>query len=1213
LVDSGAGTSCLNEVALRGEPIHGPKCSLIGLNNQTLYTLGQVKLDLNFKGTWLSHAFQVMPGRVTHDFDGLLGADFIFKHAVLNGPAKLLILPKIKKIIALDDLSTYPRNSTPPALLTESPCSSGRPHNFAIIVEALTEALVDIPTKIEGTWINEPCEIAPGLIVAGGIATAKNGHLTFAVVNTTKSEMQINNDNLRNLVIEQVQPVAQYATLNFVHEREGINRTNTLLNELDLEALSNEELDIVQRVAHEYSDVFHLPGDHLTATPTLKHEVNLTSEEPIFIKQYRTPLKMHEEINSQIKELITDGIIRPSSSPFNFPLICVPKKGPNGEKKIRMVIDFRALNHVTRNDPFPLPNISDILDRIGEATLWCTYDLKSGFHQVEVKEEHKSRLAFSSAYGHYEFNRMPFGLRTAPATMQRLMNVILGDNSGGLNLKLNTFVYMDDIVQFASSPEEMADKMCLLFELLRKHNLKLQPAKCHIMRREINFLGFHVSAQGVRPGSEKVECVKNFPTPKSPTDVKSFLGLCNYYRRFVDHFAKMAEPLVNLTRKGVEFQWNSKCQESFEYFKKCLITHPILRHFKQGSKVILTTDASNYAIGCILSQVQPDDNSDLPVAYASRALQKSERNYSVFEKELLAIIWALEHFKCYCYGTPILIFTDHKPLVSLPKSKIQGCERLVRWRLRLEAFDYQILYKPGKENLGADALSRLVHEVEKENEIFLIRSAQQAKEALTAPPKQTFTNIDPVNTIYPAHGNELKSESIDVNTSKVQQACVCSHSKMGSKKNNNKFWNKYKRKQKRRQILINVLTRAGKRRIEELEQTEREEEILSQSVNDTIEEKNKKIKFEDEIQEKDEEDKNIIEYVLEPEQRKKILDEYHNKPTGGHQGAFRTYRRLKLKYKWPKMFRDIVNYCRNCDKCQRNKARKITREPLAITDTSQKPWQKVYLDIVGGKNALPTTQRGHKYILTFQDDLTKFSEAFPLETQSANEVAKVFVENIVLRHGVPEKLLTDQGANFMSNIFKETCRLLQISKLATCAYHPQTNGQCERQHKTLQEYLRHYVNADQSNWDDWLVYSTHTYNTTPHTATGYEPFYLLYGRHAALPTALVTKDPTPLYSFDDYSKELKFRLQTAHAMARRTIMDRKEYAKTQYDKKAKEVSFNVNDLVLVRRETRENKLSSLYVGPYKIIGVDNLHNSVVLKGKKQTRINNNRLIIYEAN
>jgi len=767
--------------------------------------------------------------------------------------------------------------------------------------------------------------------------------------------------------------------------------------------------------------------------------------------------------------MLRNKIIQTSVSQWNAPLLVVPKKADaSGKPKLRVVVDFRKLNDLTIGDSFPLPNITEILDQLGNAKYFTTLDLASGYHQIPMAERDKQKTAFSTPYGHYEFNRMPFGLKNAPATFQRLMNSVLTGMQG-----LKCLVYLDDIVIYGASLEEHNKRLEEVLQRLRENNLKLQPDKCEFLRKETIYLGHIISENGISPDPSKLTAIKEFPTPRKVKDIQSFIGLAGYYRKFIADFSKVAKPLTKLTKKSEKFEWTAEQQNAFETLKEKLMTAPVLKYPDFSEEFIVTTDASAYAIGAVLSQGKV--GNDRPIAYASRVLSRAEQNYNTTEKELLAIVWAVKHFRPYVYGTKFKIVTDHKPLIWLFNVNDPG-SRLIRWRLKLEEYDYEIIHKAGRANSNADALSR-----------------------------------------------NVKGAASEIGE-------------------------------------------------------ERDIHVIKEDTN-----------------------------IYTEEEKRQILYEYHDAPTGGHQGIERTLKRIRLNHNWPGITKDVENYVAKCESCQRNKLSRKIKAPLIITDTPSKPFEKCALDIVG---PLTITTQGNKYLLTFQDSLTKFSKAIPIPNQEANTISKEFVTKIILEHGIPEKILTDQGTNFLSEIFKNTCKLLKINKIQTTAYHPESNGALERSHRTLAEYLRHYIDEDQTNWDEWIPFAMFTYNTTPHTATGYTPFELIYGRQADLPTAL-TKPPKPTYNYDDYAQELKERLRATNQLAREHVKDEKIKAKLQYDKNTKEISFKVGDKVLVFDETlrrgRSKKLESLWTGPYKIIEKHSKVNYTIKKGRKTTRIHVNRL------
>lgn len=315
-------------------------------------------------------------------------------------------------------------------------------------------------------------------------------------------------------------------------------RLALLLENLNLKELNEDEKESLIKIFNEFPNQFYLPGDKLGPTNVLKHKIIKTDKKPIFVKQYRYPPMHKNKITKQINELSETGIIKPSVSPFNSPLRIVPKKSDSkGNKRWRMVIDYRKLNEITVGDAYPIPSIIDIIDQCGGAKYFSVLDLALGFHQIELDPDSKHKTAFSAPFGHYEYNRMPFGLKTAPSTFQRLMDIILTGLQG-----IDMFIYMDAIVIYASSLEEHSQKLRRLLGRLKTAGLMLQPDKCFFLQKEIVYLGHLITDTGVKPDPKKVEAVRKFPIPKTKNNIKEFLGLTGYYRRFISDYSKIAKP-----------------------------------------------------------------------------------------------------------------------------------------------------------------------------------------------------------------------------------------------------------------------------------------------------------------------------------------------------------------------------------------------------------------------------------------------------------------------------------------------------------------------------------------------------------------------------------------------------------------------------------------------------------------------------------------------
>ena len=412
-----------------------------------------------------------------------------------------------------------------------------------------------------------------------------------------------------------------------------------------------------------------------------------------------------------MEEMLTKGIIKPSDSPYNSPIWVVPKKlDASGKKKWWIVIDFRKLNKNTDQNAYPLPVIEEILDHLGQAKFFSTFDLTSVFHQIPMDSESRKYTAFSTNEGHFHYNRMPSGLKNVPATFQRMMDTALKGLIGKI-----CFVYLDDIVIFGWTLEEHNKNLVTLFERLKSTGLKLQPEKYEFLRPELKYLGHFITSYGVKPSPDKIASVKNFEVPQTPKKVKSFSGLAGYYRKFIKHCSLIAKPLTDLTKKKVLFEWTTHCQKSFDTLKEKLCTAPVLKYPDYKKSFTLTTNESNVGLDAVLSQEQH------PVRYISRTLTDPETRYSPTEKEFLAIVWGTKRLRQYLLSRKFIIRSDHKALKWLFNAKGPS-SKLLRWRSKLEEYDNTIKYIRGKKNKAADWLSR-VHPIQEKTEHQTIKTS----------------------------------------------------------------------------------------------------------------------------------------------------------------------------------------------------------------------------------------------------------------------------------------------------------------------------------------------------------------------------------------------------------------------------------------------------------------------------------------------------------
>lgn len=688
LIDSGAEPCLIKEKAVLATTYidKGRILYLSGITEKIVPTLGKIKATIMGRVTDM----HIIPDTFPIEEDGIVGCNFLSEHkAKINWDENCLEVGDMKRPFH-QNLNEY---TLPPR------------------ARQLLKIKLKPTTLKEG--LIEKIKIHDDVFIGNAMVTNENNHATIYAINTSEKELQIRLPEIELHEIDEIKECDTKVRKRIANRRKrrynkclktGVltitenTRFERILKLVKIDHLLPEEVEEIKFLLENSLDRYHLPDEPLPATNILEHNIITTDEIPVYQKQYRLPPVLKQEITKETEKLLKHNIIEPSFSPYSTPLWVVPKRsGETGEKKYRMVLDFRALNKKTVPDRYPLASILDILDQLGGAKFFSVFDLSSSFHQIKMSEKDKHKTAFTTPNGLYNFLRMPFGLRNAAATFQRLIDIVLR----GLNEK-ECFAYIDDVVIHAKTLSEHRRKYLTLIERLREANLQLEPTKCEFLRREVCYLGHKLSQNGVSPDPRKLSAVSNFPRPKTPLNVKQFLGLTSYYRRFINDFSKYAKPLNKLTETGVPFIWTSEQEEAFQALKLKLCEEPCLIYPNFDEPFILTTDASNIGLGGILSQ--GEIYKDKPVAYVSRFLADRETRYSAYEKEMLAIVYCVEHFRNYLYGRKFTILTDHQPLSWL-KTK-EPSNRYIKWLIKLEQYDFDVVYKPGKNNLNADALSR---------------------------------------------------------------------------------------------------------------------------------------------------------------------------------------------------------------------------------------------------------------------------------------------------------------------------------------------------------------------------------------------------------------------------------------------------------------------------------------------------------------------------
>lgn len=473
----------------------------------------------------------------------------------------------------------------------------------------------------------------------------------------------------------------------------NFTRVERIFEKLNLEHCSEKEKKFISQICDDFPHQFYLEGDILGSTDIIKHHIKLIpNSRPVNVRQYRIPETQGRIMNEIIQDYEYQGLIEKCHSHYNSPAILVRKKdGLGSNNDYRFVVDYRKLNEITEISNFPIPYIDDIFNDLNGCEYFTTLDVKGAFHQIFVDEDCRDLTAFTANNSKYRWIRMPMGLAAAPLTWQRAVTILFEKIIGrGLH------IYLDDCIIYAKSKEEHDKLLIYVMKTLKIHNIQLKISNCIFYAREFEYLGHIISKMGIKANTRKIEIIKNYPRPNTVKAVQSFLGLCSYFRRYVNFFSQISKPLTALLKKERPFVWTEQQQESLEKLQRALADDVMLSFPNFEDIFYVTTDASNVAIGAMLSQGEPP--SDRPIYFYSKTLTDTQKRYSTIERELLAIVEAIKAFRVYLYGRFFVLITDHRALCYLFNLKDCG-SRLFRQKLELSNYyNFKILYRPGAQN-----------------------------------------------------------------------------------------------------------------------------------------------------------------------------------------------------------------------------------------------------------------------------------------------------------------------------------------------------------------------------------------------------------------------------------------------------------------------------------------------------------------------------------
>ena len=939
----------------------------------------------------------------------------------------------------------------------------------------------------------------------------------------------------------------------------------------------------------EYQDAFATNPYDLGRTNIEYHHIDTGNNPPFKHKPRRLPLAQQEEMRAQVQKMADIGIIRPSNSNYASNVLLVGKK----DNTWRMCIDYRALNANTVNkDPYLIPRIDDTLDALQGAKYFCTLDLAQGYHQVELSESSKPKTAFITPQmtpSLWEFTCMPFGITGGPATFQRIMDRLLV----GMAYKI-ALAYLDDVIVYGATVRQVMDRLSRVFDRIRKAGLKLKPKKCTFFERETLYLGHVVSERGVKCDPAKIDKVKDWPRPKNGKDCLKFAGFCNYYNRFIKDFSALARPLYALGPKRVKFSWGEMEETSFQALKAALTSAPVMAYPTPNGRWILDTDASHFAIGGVLSQMQSDENGEEQekvIAYGSKSLQGRQQRYCTRRRELLAIVHFVKAFRPYLYGKFVTIRTDHASLRYL-KTLNNPDDQFARWIEVLEETYYTIEIRKGKDHGNADGMSRIpteacegnkcicigVDEMERKGEVtddYRIQSAAFDDEEGVEIADELDSDDDEATKPAPSTLKNTAEDKDDgrkltvnaLNFTKKWTATEVAADQQEDPDIQLLYECKRDHRLKPDQSEINPLSPAAKMYFHDWKRIKlMENKVLYR------------------LWEDEEGIETRYQMILPAKHREAMFRQLHDAINAAHMGRRRTFEKLQRKYFWYQMEGDVRRWIQACPICQRRKpTHKPPRAPLKPFLVGM-PCEQIAMDVI---DHLPTTVSGNKCVLTIVDHFSKYAKAIALPNQTAKTVADALMRHWISIFGTPFNIHTDQGRNFESGLIREMCELLKIDKSRTTAYHPSGNGQCERQNSTIMNIVHTYARKDPTNWDVSLHVALMGYNSTCHDATGVEPNKLMLGRSITMPADLMMPQDPSVHprTINEHVAKIERDLRWSFQVARDHLRKRAEATKRYYDRHTHLNKYETGDAVKLRvcRRGPGMKMVDKYEGPYFVI------------------------------
>ena len=975
---------------------------------------------------------------------------------------------------------------------------------------SVTYVRLKAPSKVKQNCLITPlenCDVLrdqPGLTAPRVLAKSSKS-LLLPIYNETSKRFTIKKGNklaYLEKVDHQELKEKKCEEVNEINKPEHDNRSEPVVKtSTQLSEATQEQLG---QLLQDYAGLFAKNDRDLGTTDLTEVSLNTGDSAPIKQRPYRLPYSQWPMLEKHLNDLQQADIIRPSQSPWSSPILFVPRKD-GGQP--RMCVDYRKLNKVLVQNSYPLPNIQDLLASFKGASVYSVLDLKSGYYQLPLNPADREKTAFVCPFGLFEFNKLPFGLSTAPSAFQELMTKVLGNS-----LYVYALVYLDDIIIFSKDEEQHIKHLNAVFQKLQDAGLKLKASKTHLFQSEVGYLGHIVSGDGIRPDPAKISAIKNMRPPTTVREVRSFTGMASYYRSFIDNFSAIIQPITELTKKHVRFQWTDERQRAFEILKDKLTTAPVLAHPVLDQPYNLYTDSSGYAVGAVLTQTI--EGQERPIQYLSKQLSGGQRKWPTIEREAYAIIYAVSKLRHFLYGSKFTVFCDHKPLRTLFTSEMKNC-RVQRWAIMLEEYGANIEYKTGKSNVQADLLSRL-HSDSYEN------------------PNDCLHELNVIDTSG-MHGTPVFQRSIPDDNVVADDTPKATD-----------FIDRLKQLQAADpeiQVMLEALEKGTKGLADEYTM---QDGVLYHIANPVRYDMTHRLQL-----------------VVPSELQNEILEQAHDSEFGGgHMGQDKTYDKIRRRFYWKTVFKDTIEFVQNCKLCKARNMRKV-RVPMQDMPLPNYPFEFVAIDTAG---PFVEADDGSLYVITVIDHFSGWPECYATHDKTANTVARLLLEEFIPRHSCPRVILSDNGTEFVNAIVDILLKKLKIAHIRTSVAHAAANGRCERHHAVINDAVAKYAHRDHATWPKYLPAIMMAYRTAVNDSTRYSPFYVVYGRDPVLPMDTLL-NPKYKYMGEEYVPTMLERLHIAFKEVQKNTYDARENNRERLARRAVIQDFDVGDAVFYYDKT----------------------------------------------